>query len=355
MPTLLACALALVPQAEPAAPPSQGRPTPDEGWVPYNRVELIVNEECLTNAEIVAAVRRSKKPFSGEQELLRQFRAQADEQVREILMIQGGRDLGFDDKLIQRLVDDRFAELKESAGSASLWSRQLAEENVDTIAWRTDKRAEVYGTVWRSAVTGRSQGPGGRPYVDSYVRPGRLRFESEHNAGKLDQPARVVLQQLRVEPSRAGGDEQARLLAEELRRRIAAGEDFGELAELYEAAAPGSGARLPPIAEADLASFPEVLAFVRGAQPGELSEVLPRRVEGGALGYELFRLVERHEARAAKLTDPELQRDMARALRNQLDNYHINSGLQRLLEAAYVWTPEVSRPEPAANGQPSGR
>jgi len=352
----LACLLALVPQSDPAAPPAQERPSPGDGWVPYNRVELIVNEECVTNADIRAAMKRTKAAINSEQEALQQFRAQAFGQVREILMSQGGRDLGFDDKLIQRVVDDHFAERKESAGSASLMSRQMAADNVDTIAWRRDARAEVYGRVWRSAVTGRAQGPGGRPYVDIYVRPGRLRFESEHNEGKLDQPARVILQQLQIDVRKHGGDGQARALAEELRGRIAAGEDFGELAELYEAAPPGSGARLSPIAESDLAGFPEVLAFVRQAKPGELSEVLPRHAEGEVVGYELFRLLERREARIADLTDPELQRDMVRALRDQLDNYHIRSGVQRLLEAAYVWPPEAfQRGEPPGNGQPGGR
>jgi hypothetical protein len=144
--------------------------------------------------------------------------------------------------------------------------------------------------------------------------------------------------------------QQLRASFEELRRRVMAGEDFGAVAEEVHACKPKTFAVLPPLPLSSLKDkFPEVLLFVTSAKPGEVSEVLESRNANGVTGMRLIKLVELIPERQVAFEDREIQSSLSNFVQTSLDDYRTSSGLQELLEAAYVFPPDsFKRPSPTA-------
>jgi hypothetical protein len=194
-------------------------------------------------------------------------------------------------------------------------------------------------------VTGRDAGPSGRPSRDRYVRPGQILHAYRKTRDDLGEPGRVVLQQLIVSTSSAGGEALARELAEELRARALSGEDFGVLAETYGNTEPGSRGITRPMSEQSLSErFPVLAEFLGGAAPGDISKVLPFERDGSVVGFIVVKLLERQEPEAVPFEAPERQQDLSEQILSERDRYWLASGLGELLQASYVWPKDVFTP-----------
>lgn len=352
---LLALAPAL--QEVQGPPPPPIKPTGE--WRVLNSAALIVNEDIITEEAVREDVRRFANqrglPINTEEDFRRIQIMVVQEKVKESLEEQAGRVLGFDQKMIDRFVEDEERKQREAAGSISNLAEILKSQNIDSTEFRKEARERVDAQLWVGSVTGRYAGPSGRPAHDRYVRPGRLLFEYRANESKLIEQgeAGVLLLEMSLPITGTATPEQMRASFEELRRRVLAGEDFGTVAEEAHACKPKTFAALPPIPISSLkARFPEVLQFVQSAKPGDVSEVLESQQANGAHGLRLIKLLELIPERNVSFEEREIQSAMTKFVQSTLDEYRTSTGLQNLLEAAYVWPPESFKRPTATPKQP---
>ena len=313
-----------------------------------NRLDLIVNDQCLTNLDVMRDIwrQRGQADPEDENELVNKI---IGARIDELLKTQAGRDLGFDEAFVRRLVQDELERREERAGSASLLGDQLQPYGLDSGTYHESTEANILARLWSGSVTGLYPGPGGRPHVDRVVRPGRLLFEYERNREELAPPATVTLQELAIDAQALGDLREAEELAADLRERILLGEDFGEVAVAAGAAADDTRGVLPPLEEKRLMqAYPDLAAFLEGAAPGELSPVLPARSPDGVLrGYRVLKLLSRDRPEPPPFSDGAFQLHMTERIQGNLDQARDDVALAQLLRAAYVWPPEAFGREPA--------
>jgi hypothetical protein len=267
-------------------------------------------------------------------------------------MEQAGRDLGYDEAMVRSIVRNELSRTKEAFGSVSALAQELDRASYDSIQLKEDTEDRIYRDLWQGAVTGKFQGPGGRPFVDRYVRPGQIKLEFERQGSSLDLPTRVQLEEIIIAPALGESPESARQKAQLVRSRLERGEDLYELNATFGIA--GRDPRLDPIEEEGLAVFPEIAAFVEAAQPGEISEVIPILRTGQVSGFRILRFVGRQSGQAASFVDRQFQTQLSETVRARRDRSNTERALQRLMEGAYVWPPEMVSPiQPGPPGAPA--
>ena len=322
------------------APPEQAPVFGPEGaWQPYNGVNLIINEECITSTDIQREIMRSARPLSSEEEQAKQLQVIAEGLITQQLKSQAGKDMGFDPTMVQRFVSDRVEDNKQNAGSAGRLADQLKGINIDAVSYHEGIESRVLRELWTGAVVGEYPGVGGRPFRDRYVRPRRIKFEFERQEGELDLPSTVTVQELVCNPTLTGSVQAARDLAERLREQIAQGADFGEVALENRACPPSTMGVHEPMDEARLAGIPDVGEFLATAEPGDLSEVLPVREDGVLRAWRVLKLLDREGGEVAQFDDPVLQKLLQQRYVEVLDRGREQEALGELLDAAYVWPP----------------
>lgn len=311
---------------------------PDDGWKPLNRAALIVNEAIVTDEEVRRAVMRRREPINTQEEFRRRQGEVVQQKVRELLEEQAGKVLGYDPQVIERFVANELDRQREDAGSISALAEVLRERNLDSFTRRDDVRTHVYGELWQGAMTGVYAGPGGRPTRDRYVRPGRLEFEYRWQATN-PRPPQVTLHEIMAPIGREQTAQEAKSAAGTLRERMREGATFEEIAAEINPDQPEAGL-LKPMREDLLRQLPDVYEFVRSAKPGDVSEPLAAVIDGTVRGYRIIKLVERVHAELPAFDDREFQAELRKRVQESLDSYRIQVGLDRLLDAAYVWPPE---------------
>lgn len=351
--TLLA--LAALAQGE-AAPPASG------GWELLDRIEIIVDEDVLTFSRLEERVRQvlSRVAVTTREEMARLRSQIAEEEVRQLLMVQRGRELGFDPQNVERTVKDYLERRIEEEGGLSSFSDTLAANHESGVERKRRVTEELYGISYDRAITGQSVGPGGREIVDRYVRPGLLRLHYEESITDPDglraiggEPERVVFRQLAVDAERAGGPDAARARIEDLREQVLAGElTFEDAVTLFGAIQERGGLTEPlPIVDLERAE-PALGRFAREARIGDVSPVVPIRRGERLLGYRVVQLAERLPAEVPPFEDPAVQARIREAVLARMDEERRRRALREAFQAAYVWTASGARPEGAGPPAP---
>ncbi|HUR29385.1 MAG TPA: hypothetical protein VM509_14445, partial [Planctomycetota bacterium] len=325
------------PETAPAGPAK-----PDDGFTVVNAPALIVNEEVVSMLDIRRIAQRNmrekKRPNADPQQL---FNEAINDGARQLLEIQGGKDMGFEPELVAKYVDTLLQREVEQYGSVTKLAEELKREDKDSFARRDEVFARVNSQLWQESISGRGRGPGGRAWRDAYVRPGRALFEQREAARNQVANRTVKLTQLVVDfgnPPGPDGKARAERLIKDYRERIENGEDMGELAELYGGADKGSRGLTPDFRVSGLAAnYPELAAFLEHAGPGELSPVLPFTRNGELFGYMLIRPEEFKVAPVEPFDDPRHQEGWMESSRSRVARQREQIGLMELLQAAYVW------------------
>lgn len=362
---MLLCVLASCAALSAAASVQEvGPPAPDAGAEApaaelFDSVQLLVNSDCITHSDLLRELWQSGRSREDGADLQQLFRESVAELTRQLLLQQAGKDLGFDPTLISSWVRREKANRRQRLGSATALAELLDARRMDSGMLTEDIEGAVYRYLFERAVTGEGEGPGGRAYVDRFVRPGRMGLEFRRQGSRLDLPPVVHLQEIIVAPGVGEDLGSARQRAFLVRSRALRGEDFAALNREFGEATKRVGndlvheTDLEPIEEPRLASRPEVLDFVRGAQPGDISEPLPATVAGGQIGgWRLLRLVERVEGVAQRFEDREFQESLRERMVAARKEYEIERALRRLMSAAYVWPPPPAR-RPAEGPAPA--
>ena len=284
-----------------------------------------------------------------------------EQMIRTELKIQGGQNQGYDPELIQRANDAAFeGQLAARGGSVQL-STWLQGFGLDANSFKEYLRKRLLAQFWEDAVTGRSAGATGRPYVDSFVRPGTL--HRRYNAFLLSPdpaageqigriPAMVSLRRLVISAQKEGSVERARALANASRDFLLSGNGtFDSLVAEY---APedlkGPGSRLDLAPERMAAMFrqfhpgAEGEEFLASAAPGDLSPVLVFEGGGGPPSFIVYRLEGRSEgSEALPFVDLGLQTDLREATEEERRARRIDRGLSELVRSTHVAPLEIRR------------
>jgi hypothetical protein len=349
--------------AAPLAAQEQGPPPPPDdaltGAELFDSVQLLVNSDCITHSDLLRLTWQLDQAEGGGGDMQQRFRESVTQLTRELLLEQGGRALGYPPDMIASYVSRQVKERKERVGSATALAEMLVAARKDSGMLRADTEGAVYRLLYERAITGDGEGPGGRPYVDNFVRPGRMSLEFRRQGSRLDLPPVVHLQEIIVAPGAGEDLGSARQRAFLVRSRAQRGEDFAALNREFGVATKRVGndlvheTDLEPIEEPRLASRPEVLDFVRTAKPGDISEPLPATVAGGQIGgWRLLRLLERVEGVAQRFEDREFQEGLRARMLEERREYEVERALRRLMQAAYIWPPPPPR-RPAGAGEPA--
>jgi hypothetical protein len=303
-------------------------------------VQLIVNDDCITIIDLQRIAAQKGKPATTKEEYVRMLQESVEQLVRNSLKEQAGEVLGYDKAMIDAVVRDEMDRQRDRFGSVAALAEELDRSSFSSAQLKEDTQNYIYRKFWELAVTGRQQGPSGRIYVDRYVRPGLLLLEFKQQGSHLDMPAKVQLEEMIIAPALGESPEQARQKAQLVRSRLAHGEDFYELNNAF--GLPGRDPELAPIEESKLALMPEAKVFVDHAAPGDISEVISIVRAGQLAGFRILRFVGRQEGRAASFVDREFQDQIRTAVQERWDKLNEERALRDLLDAAYVWPPELS-------------
>jgi peptidyl-prolyl cis-trans isomerase SurA len=145
-----------------------------------------------------------------------------------------------------------------------------------------------------------------------------------------------------LQNSKATNDADAKKKIEALHNRIVSGEDFGMLAANFSERPDNaqSGGDMGFVSESQLRGEPEVYAAINKLQPGQVTEVLPlyENTPAGrkAVGYAIYRLVDKEAAGQRELNDPRVQQTIRKQLRDARSQLLQNAYIEMLRDQSRV-------------------
>ncbi|HEY0786806.1 MAG TPA: SurA N-terminal domain-containing protein [Acidobacteriaceae bacterium] len=143
-----------------------------------------------------------------------------------------------------------------------------------------------------------------------------------------------------LQNSKASTDAEARKKIDMLHTRLESGEDFGTLAANFSERPDNasSGGDMGFVTESQLHGDPEVYSAVQKLNAGQITDVLPLLDPNTrkAIGYQLFRLVDKEVAGQRDLSDPRVQQHIRQQLRDSRSQLLKNAYLEMLRDQAKV-------------------
>jgi hypothetical protein len=319
--------------------PQQAAPGAPGNSVLLDCVAAQAGDATITLSELNRANDRLLKsqPVSTQEEAQRLAVQGMLELLTARLEAQAGEDMGLDAAQISQQIRLTLEEERERVGLAK-YTEQLSGEGRDALRAEQDRAEELYRLLWRREKLGYSVA-GRRPSVDSYIRPGELRTLFAESRAALSS-IRVRLQWLIVTSAAAGSEEEAQLLCEELRSRVLAGEDLGDLIEEHGVEFRETRGLTPWVRALGIPDQ-ALRAFAESAELDELSEVMPLVDQNGvpdpSLGFQLARLHDREAGEEVRFEDPELQRRLRVLFSNERTKRVLDRERARLRGTAYSW------------------
>jgi parvulin-like peptidyl-prolyl isomerase len=252
--------------------------------------------------------------------------------VDELLLLQRARENGW------TLTDERYREILDnirttnSLESDEVFRKALQSEGMTEAMLRT--------TIERDLLIRQVQQVEVLEKID--VTEGELKAYYETHRSEFTTPSEVMLREILIGvPTTDRGinvaeDEAARARAEEVRKRLLAGEPFPRLAaEVSASTSKANGGLIGPVRLQDLA--PALQAVLTPMSPGEMTEVVPTMS-----GYHIFRLESRSDTKVRSLEDA--RGDVSRRVAEQRSQGEIAKYLEKLrAQAKITWRHEELR------------
>ncbi|WP_350449048.1 SurA N-terminal domain-containing protein [Paracidobacterium acidisoli] len=179
-------------------------------------------------------------------------------------------------------------------------------------------------------------------------------YYNEHKAEfNLIEPqyhlAEIVVTSIPTQPQQAGNlqnskamnDAEAKKKVQMLHNRLESGEDFGALAMNFSErpdTAPNGG-DMGFVTESQLHADADVYNAVAKLKPGQITEILPVYASAGskqAIGYAIYKLIDREAAGQRELNDPRVQQAIRQQLRDSRSQLLKNAYLEMLRDQAHV-------------------
>lgn len=144
-----------------------------------------------------------------------------------------------------------------------------------------------------------------------------------------------------LQNSKAANDAEARRKIDMIRNRISSGEDFGMLAANFSEMPNNaqSGGDMGVISESQLKTHADVYAAISKLKPGQVTGVLPVYDTPGskrAVGYAIYKLLDKESAGQHDLNDPRVQQAIRKQLRDARSQLLQNAYIEMLQDQARV-------------------
>ena len=246
--------------------------------------------------------------------------------VDELLLVQRGRELGL------VLGDEQFASIVENIREAN----NLEDEArfLEALAQEGMTMADLRQSLERQMLMSEVQR---RDVIQKIsVTEQEARAYYEVNKQQFTTPAEVTLREMLIEVSvgsqgiNVAQDDEAKAEAEEIRKRLLAGEPFPRLAaELSDAPSKANGGLIGPIRYDELATPLQTL--IDGMQVGELTDVLRTQ-----RGHQILKLESRTEERIRTFDDA--RDDISNSVAEEKTEGDLQRFLERLrAQATITW------------------
>lgn len=144
-----------------------------------------------------------------------------------------------------------------------------------------------------------------------------------------------------LQNSKAANDAEAKRKIDMIRNRISSGEDFGMLAANFSEMPNNaqSGGDMGVISESQLKTHADVYAAISKLKPGQVTGVLPVYDTPGskrAVGYAIYKLLDKESAGQHDLNDPRVQQAIRKQLRDARSQLLQNAYIEMLQDQARV-------------------
>lgn len=297
---LLSVSVASV-SAQPAAPAAAADPTTRV----VERILVKVNGEIITQSDLedrqVAAIRGRGEQPSTNAELFRILEEVTPEviatAVEELLLVQRGKELGY------QLSDAQFRDFLDNLKTENGF--ETDEEFAETLERQEGMTLDDFRRlVERQMLASQVQ------QVEILNRVAITDIEAqeyyESNIDQYTEPATATLREILIlvpETQNVGlmADQQARAQVDAVQQRIAAGEDFAEVAiEVSEASSQPDGGLIGPFRVSDISET--IQGVIAGLDVGEVSEAIRT-----PQGYQILKLEDRTDDVAQPFEDVRAQ------------------------------------------------
>jgi peptidyl-prolyl cis-trans isomerase SurA len=144
-----------------------------------------------------------------------------------------------------------------------------------------------------------------------------------------------------LQNSKAMNEAEARRKIETLHNRLESGDDFGALAMNFSENpnTAGNGGDMGFVPDSQLRQDSAVYAAITKLKPGQITDILPIYASSNskqAVGYQIFKLVDREAAGQRELNDPRVQQTVRQQLRDSRERLLKNAYLEMLRDQARV-------------------
>ncbi|MEM7309445.1 MAG: hypothetical protein AAF682_22370 [Planctomycetota bacterium] len=341
----------LLPLLVPLQVPASAQEEEGKPWQNLDGVVYQAGDDVITLSDVVRHYemvrRRSNLQVTTPEE-----RAQALDRSLEALVLlalesQAGEDQEASPVQVDDLIDRFMARQRRDRGLIN-YVDQLAEQGLSVHRERERQKSGFYTSVFRD------QGlSGARPTRDGYVRPGELRQFYRTESQNMAEADQVRFRELLLLADAIGGVEPARELAEELHDRLLGGDDFDAIHAEFGGSYRQTKGRTELLEPRRLP--PEVAAFARTADVGDVSEIMP--LGSGEDGVRAFRILVLDEEQgvtpAPPFRDAGLQAQIRTRVAEHREDAWLNVARARLQRSAYLWPPP--KPEPRGSGAGGAR
>jgi hypothetical protein len=337
---LLALALAVLPPARPqgAAAGADGGWQNLDGAVVQAGDEVVLWSDVLRNYEVTRRRRNLSVSTAAERDRL--LNRTLEDLVIMTLEAQAGEDREESPVDIEDRVDRFLENRRQSQGTVDY----VEELEASGVSAQRERELQVSG-YYTSAF--RSQGLfGPRPTRDDFIRPGEIAELYRTQGEALGEGPSYRFQDLVVTADQVGGEAEARALAEELRERLVAGEDFQALHEEFGTTEVATDGVTRVFGPASPMPDPEIRRFAEDHDVGAISPVYPvfdRRQEGKVAGFRVLRLFERTPGAPPPAYEARGTQDLIRekASKNR-DEIWLGVARERLRGSSYLWSSVTS-------------
>lgn len=144
-----------------------------------------------------------------------------------------------------------------------------------------------------------------------------------------------------LQNSKAMSDSDAKRKIDVLHNKLESGDDFGTLAMNFseQPNTSGNGGDMGFVSESQLKADPQVYAAISKLSPGQITDILPEYGNGTnkqAIGYAIYKLLDREAAGQRELNDPRVQQTIRQNLRDSREQLLKNAYLEMLRDQARV-------------------
>jgi hypothetical protein len=343
-------ALPLLPLLAPFQDAQQPPPgDPASPWKPVDWVEVQVGDEMITWLDVQARtdeiITKRKLSVTTKADHSRLDAQTLDQLVLMALESQAAEDHEENTEEAEDKVNRFLAARRKEAGLVD-YQEQLEASGMSAFS-EHDRTMSDY---WAS--TFRSQGlHGPRPTRDGYVRPGERGELYRIRGSSLGGDPTVRFQDLLVTVDQVGGIDQAHDLAEELRQRLLAGEDFKALHDEYGTTELATNGVTRLFGPDNPLPDPILRRFADENDVGAISPVYPvrdSRRSNAIVGFRVLRIYERSPGTPPPpYEEAETQEKLSNEASKTREEIFLGMARAKLAETAFLWSNDPGAPAAA--------